>query len=34
MTVDDCCIVAMRDDAWIGEQIEMLRKAYEAVEIE
>jgi hypothetical protein len=33
-TVDDCCFVTTKDDTWINEQVEMLRKAYEVVEVE
>jgi hypothetical protein len=33
-TVDDCCFVTTKDDLWMNEQIEMLKIAYEVVEVE
>jgi hypothetical protein len=33
-TVDDCLFITTNDEQWIGEQVAMLRKAYETVEVE
>jgi hypothetical protein len=34
MTVDDCLFITTNDEQWIGEQIAMLKEAYETVEVE